>query len=73
MWCMEKVKSRAINMMYGISKIHTNVEFTFSNNTTWLFPPIHIDKRQILMYNQDGIFVVADITIVPSKELYVNG
>ena len=29
---MEKVKSRAINMMYGISKIHTNVEFTFSNN-----------------------------------------
>ena len=70
---MESVKSIVKDVVYGKSKIHTNMEFTFSNNTTWLFPPIHIDKRQILMYNRDGIFVFDDITIVPSKELYVNG
>ena len=43
MWCMEKVKSRAINMMYGISKIHTNVEFTFSNNILGKFTEISIE------------------------------
>ena len=29
---MESVKSIVKDMVYGISKIHTNVEFTFSNN-----------------------------------------
>ena len=29
---MESVKSIGKSMMYGISKVQTNVEFTFSNN-----------------------------------------
>ena len=40
---MEKVKSRAINMMYGISKIHTNVEFNFSNNNLYHNASISLD------------------------------
>ena len=41
---MEKVKSRAINMMYGISKIHTNVEFTFSNNNLQKLKGVDIEN-----------------------------
>ena len=62
---MEKVKSRAINMMYGISKIHTNVEFTFSNNNIWKYYQQFLEHLSSLLYYYS-------IKKIPQEGAYVD-
>ena len=62
---MEKVKSRAINMMYGISKIHTNVEFTFSNNNCQL-----LYNKKVYNYKKRCI-IVSEHTLFLKEKYYV--
>ena len=47
---MESVKSIGKSMIYSISKIHTNVEFTFSNNTKIIQVQTAIVKQTINVY-----------------------
>ena len=44
MQSLELVKSSELIMVFRISKIHTNADFTFSNNKHFRYYNIFIDK-----------------------------
>ena len=48
---MESVKSIVKDVVYGKSKIHTNMEFTFSNNKDKNNGQPPIDNRPVTRYN----------------------
>ena len=57
---MESVKSIVKDVVYGKSKIHTNVEFTFSNNKKCKFDCVELELRFRMMYNQDVLKNLTD-------------
>ena len=48
---MESVKSIVKDVVYGKSKIHTNMEFTFSNNMTQTIIKMVVDFSDQVGYN----------------------
>ena len=50
MQSLELVKSSELIMVFRISKIHTNADFTFSNNITQFLLQFSIDKLYIRWY-----------------------
>ena len=51
MQSLELVKSSELIMVFRISKIHTNADFTFSNNTAATYFKKPIDISPINIYN----------------------
>ena len=49
---MESVKSIVKDVVYGKSKIHTNMEFTFSNNKYIFLPALSVYLFFFLCYNK---------------------
>ena len=48
---MESVKSIVKDVVYGKSKIHTNMEFTFSNNNKEIFTEFKLDFYVVISYH----------------------
>ena len=51
MQSLELVKSSELIMVFRISKIHTNADFTFSNNIILSNSPRNIDTYPLTRYN----------------------
>ena len=56
-------------MAFGISKIYTNADFTFSNNSNIIFyrKAIASDKKRGIMKPELGKFMVDDLACIISK------
>ena len=54
---MESVKSIVKYVVYGKSKIHTNMEFTFSNNKFLLLSCLELEFYMALKYNIVSIVI----------------